>query len=348
MSIKAGMSSKTQHSNAMVIQLDFIIQQENFESEIHESLAGIGKGNDIKDAIKNGVSTFESSVLSAIIESFYDRHDPELDFESNSGSNPQIWHPKVGPLHVQGYNGGNSSDENNIYNILKDEIKLRLGNKRFYWIKVYVSRQPDGKVIAQCTLNNERFSKAEQKMKEYAQKWEVNNQFKGEKQYIILRQCDKTWKPSKYDLNNMRKFVFGAIELFEECSSEEEYNMLFENIARLTGDVDLASELFYFIPELYCQITLPEVGYSDEIIVVKPDQSQTSIYLSQISSYALIKKLVIEKFQTGFNKEKYQKVLYYSASFKAINDAILKGSKLENLACLPLMVNVYEHYNPYR
>ncbi len=348
MSIKARVANKTLHSDALIAQLDFIIKQENFDTEIFESLAGIGKGNDINESIKNGVSTFVSNVLEVIIEAFYDRHDPKLDFETILGSNTQIWHPKIGALHTQGYCDINTVDETRIFNILKDEIIPILGTKRFYWIKVYVSHQPDGEIITQCTFNNEPFLKAQKKMEEYARSWNTRNQFKGEKQFIIIRQCDKTWRQEKYNYGNLKKYVFGAIELFENCSNQAEYDLLFERIARLTGDLDLAIELYSFIPEIYCGITLPEIQYSDEISLIKPDGSRTNIFLSQLSNLALIKRLVREKLQFGFDKDKYNRILFQSATFKAINDALNQGSKLENLAVQPLAISVTEDYNPYK
>lgn len=346
--IKARVGNKTQHQNAVVLQLDFIVKQENFDTEIIESVAGIGSGNNIYDAIRNGTASFVSNVLEVIAESFCDTHNPELDFETVLGDSVQVWHPKIGELHTQGYRDIDTVDNSRIFNILKDEIIMRLGTKRFYWIKVYISSQADGEIITRCTFNNEPFLKAQQKMEEYAKSWNTGNQFKGEKQFILIRQCDKTWKQGKYNYENLRKYVFGAIELFENCSTQAEWEVLFERIAKLTGDIDLAIELYSFVPEVYCEITLPEIQYSDEIVLIKPDGSKTTVFLSQLSSLAFIKRLIREKLQFGFDKDKYNRVLFQSATFKAINDALIQGAKLENLVISPLTINVNEDYNPYR
>jgi hypothetical protein len=346
--IKARVGNKTQHQNAVVLQLNFIVKQKNFDTEIIESVAGIGSGNNIYDAIRNGTASFVSNVLEVIAESFCDTHNPELDFETVLGDSVQVWHPKIGELHTQGYRDIDTVDNSRIFNILKDEIIMRLGTKRFYWIKVYISSQADGEIITRCTFNNEPFLKAQQKMEEYAKSWNTGNQFKGEKQFILIRQCDKTWKQGKYNYENLRKYVFGAIELFENCSTQAEWEVLFERIAKLTGDIDLAIELYSFVPEVYCEITLPEIQYSDEIVLIKPDGSKTTVFLSQLSSLAFIKRLIREKLQFGFDKDKYNRVLFQSATFKAINDALNQGAKLENLVISPLTINVNEDYNPYR
>jgi hypothetical protein len=348
MSIKARVSNKTQHQNALLIQLDFIIKQENFDTEIIESVAGIGRENDINAAIKNGVASFASNVLEAITCSFYDTHNPELDFETMPGNSLHIWHPKIGVLHTQGYCDINTVDNNRIFNMLKDDIIPRLGTKRFYWVKVYISRQSDGKVITQCTFNNEPFLIAQQKMEKYAESWNTGNQFKGEKQFILIRQCDKTWSQGKYNYENLKKLVFGTIELFENCLTEAEGDLLFERIAKLTGDADLAIELYSLVPEIYCEITLPEVQYSDEITLIRPDGSKTNVFKSQLSSLTYIKRLVRDNLQLGFDKEKYNRVLFQSATFNAINNALNQGSKLENLVISPLAIIVTEDYNPCR
>nr|WP_314466261.1 DUF6348 family protein [uncultured Clostridium sp.] len=347
MTIKARVSNKTQHQNAIVLQLDFIIKHENFDTEILESAAGIGRENDIYDAIRNGTASFVSNVIEVIADAFCDTHNPELDFQTVLGDRQHIWHPKIGGLHAQGYCDKNTIDNNRIFNILKDEIVPRLGTKRFYWIKVYVSRQADGEIITQCTFNNEPFLKAQQKMEEYAKSWNTGNQFKGEKQFILIRQCDKTWKQGKYNYENLKMYVFGAMELFENCSTEADWEGLFVRIADLTGDIDLAIELYFFIPELYCKLTLPEIQYSDEVVLIKPDGSEINVYLSQLSRLTLIKRLVREKLHSGFDKDKYNHVLFQSATFRAINSALNQGGELENLATLPLAIDVTEDYNPF-
>lgn len=192
MYIKTWVSDKIQHPNAIVMELKFVISQELFEDVIVESLAAIGEGDDEDDAILNGVESFITGVFNSIVESIFDTHNEELDFVTEYNEEIKIWQPKLGALQVQGYCNIKHVDENKIFNILKDDIKLRLRNKRFYFIKVYVFKQAKGNIIAECTLNNEPFYEANKKMEQYAKEWEIAGNFKGEKQYIIIRQYDKT------------------------------------------------------------------------------------------------------------------------------------------------------------
>lgn len=346
LSIKGWVNSKTNHPNAVVIELNFTINQKEFESEIFEALAGLGEN--VEASIKNGTHSFVTGVLSAIIQSFDESHNPQIDFETEWNGNIRIWHPKVGPIQAQGKFDITKADENKIFNILKDDIKARIGDMRFYWIKVYVSRQPNGKIISQCTFNNEPFYEANEKIENYAQSWDSYNEFKGEKQYIVIRQCDKTWTPSKYSNQNMNNIIDQAIDIIEKCSSSSDYDNLFENINKVTKDIDLAFELYCFIPEIYCRIMIPQVQYSEEVIIVMPDETKKSMYLSQFNIYGKTKKRIFERFQSNFNKDKAQNILFISSNFKAINSALHQGSELENLITTPMMLTAPENYNPFR
>lgn len=345
MSIKPWISNKTKHPNALVIQINFVIKQELFDAEIVESLAGIG--TDLNAAIKNGVSSFFDGVLTSIIYSFDDRHNPEVDFETEWNGNIRLWHPKIGPLQLQG-KSIIKEDENKIFNLIKEDIRARVGNLQFYWVKVYVAKQVDGEIIAQCFINNEPFLAADKKLYEYAQSWNTNNQFNGKKQYIIIRQCDNTWKPSKHTKEQIKAYINSAIDLMENCTSEAEYELLFERISNLTNDEDLAYELFSLIPEIYCRITFPEVKYSDEIMLVYPDNIQKTLNLFKLSIYRHIESVALERLKENYDKDKHKNVLVLSGSFKALNDALQKNDTLEDITSGYLSLFVPENYNPLR
>lgn len=333
MGIKTWISDKIQHPNAIVVEMNFIISQQEFDEKIVETLAGIGQGSDIEEAIKNGVVSFKEGVLNAIFNSFDEVHNPKLDFET-VGETTRLWHPKPGVLQLQGYVDESSIDENRIFNILKDDIKVRLGDSRFYWIKVYVSRQASGKVIIQCTLNNEPFYAAEEKLIKYAEGWNTKGQFKVEKQYIIVRQCDKTWRFNKYADIDFIELVNKSIDIMIESN----YDNFLDKTTSEIGDDNLAFELCSFIPELYCRILFREVKYSDEVIIERLDGTRKIMYLSQFYVFNKIKNIVYRRIQSEADREKVKKILAFSASFNAINKALFDGSRLEDLAVGPIVL----------
>lgn len=345
MSIKGWINSKTEHPNAVVLELIFTINQENFEGEIFEALAGLGEN--VEASIKNGTHSFIEGVLTAIMESFDIKHNPQLDFETEWNGNIHIWHPKVGPIQVQGNFDSTSTDENKIFNILKDDIKVKIGNMQFYWIKVYVSQQANGHIITECTFNNKPFYEANKKMEDYAEGWISDNQFKGEKQYIIIRQCDKTWSPSKYSKQNINKIIDETIDIMEECSMSFEYDNLYDNIKKLTKDIELAFELYCFIPDIYCQFIFPQ-KCSEKVTLVMSNKTEKTMYLSQFKIYEQIKKRIVERLHAEYNKEKFQKVLSFSSNFNAINKALNQGCELENLITSPMILIAPDNYNPFR
>ncbi|SHI95611.1 hypothetical protein SAMN02745163_01104 [Clostridium cavendishii DSM 21758] len=343
-SIEAWVSDRIEHPNVIAMHLNFIISQEQFEDNILESLVAIGEKNDEDDAILNGIESFVTGVLNSVIESFYDAYSEELAFETRWNDEKKLWHPKLGFLQVQGYCNNKLIDESRIFNILKNDIKIRLGNKRFYFIKVYVSKQVNGKIIAECTLNNEPFYEANQKMEEYAKVWRTEGNFKGEKQYIIIKQCDKTWKHSKYSEKEINTIINKTIDIIESYSNEKNYDNLFEKIVAVTNNISLAFELYYFIPEVYCRIIFREVQYSDEFIIVMADETKKVIYLSQFKLYSQIKKIVFNRIKSNIDNTKLKNILLLSYNFSVINATINEGKKLEDLSILPKMLIAPKNY----
>lgn len=181
-------------------------------------------------------------------------------------------------------------------------------------------------------------------MEIYAQSWDNTTQLTGQKQFIIIRQCDQTWKPYKYSQTEIKDYVNRTMKLMEYYSDNDE---LFDAINNLTQDSDLAFLLRNLIPEICCQFVLPEVKYSNQIILMMPDNTEITMYTSQLSIYQKIKKSVFEILQSNYNKERTMKILCFGSVFWAIHNCILEGGKLEDLITGPLSIRIPKN-NPFR
>lgn len=348
-SIRARVNGKTQHPNAVVLQLDFhIINIDLFDEGIYESLAGIAEGNNIEAAIKNGVDSFINGVFEAYKDSFADTHNPKLDIQTECNGNVLLWHPKIGPVQVQGHFDMATVDEERIFNLLKDEIKGKLKSKRFYWIKIYVARQADGGMICQCLFNNKPFPEADRIMENYVKVWNTENKFKGEKQYIIIRQCDKTWNEYGIKESNNNKFIKEcaehAIKVLEDRNENENEEALINRIADFTKNTNLAWELYCFIPSIYCRIIFREADYSDMVTIIMPDGRKINLELNGFKSYTAAQEAVIESLQSDKDEKKIKNVLFLSADVKVLNSAVMGGSKMEDLQFTPLQLFAPEGY----
>lgn len=67
--------------------------------------------------------------------------------------------------------------------------------------------------------------------------------------------------------------------------------------------------------------------------------------LSNMEVYNTIQSVVKDKIKVGEN-DKIETILFLSAEFNAIHNAVLNGSKIENLILSPLIMNAPNNYNP--
>lgn len=342
-SIKAAIRGKNQQENGIIIHIDFSISNNEFGDEgIFESLAGIGKGNNLESAIGNCLDAFMVSVFKAVSESLQDNHNPNLDIETTSNGLERIWHPHVGPILAQGFEDLTGQSNDRIYNLLKDLIIKRLNNKRYYWIKVFASKQVNGKLAYQCLLNNKPFLEAERIIEEYIKGWPASNSYMAEMQYIVIRQSDKSWNESREkDIekeNFDKKCAEYAISVFEDYSPDDNVEGLINKIAEFTKDINMAWEFYWFIPAIYCRVLLGGPKYSDTVVLVLPDDRKIYKKLYDFESYVIGVDVVLQRIQTNQNQEKFQKVLFLSDEFKALQQALAGGSRPQDLQAVPMVL----------
>lgn len=348
-SIKAKVRGKTQQAKDVIVQIDFLVSNGEFGEEgIYETLAGIGKENNVEEAIKNSIDTFTKTVFKVVLEALKDKHNLNLDIETSLKGLTRIWHPHVGTIQAHGFDDLTGAGNNRIYNLLKDEIVKRLRNKRFYWIKVFVSRQIDGKLMYQCLLNNKPFLEADRILEEYVKGWTANNTYMVEIQYIVIRQSDKSWNENKEkDIENesfMKKCAQYAIGVFESYGPDDNIEGLVNKIAEFTKDLNLAWEFFWFIPAIYCRLILSGPNYPDTVVMVLPDDRKIFGKLYDYESYVIGVDVVIQDLQTNKSQENIQKVLLLSDEFKALQKALSEGSKPEDLQAIPMVLMVPRNY----
>ncbi|OPZ92996.1 MAG: hypothetical protein BWY74_01330 [Firmicutes bacterium ADurb.Bin419] len=342
-SIRTLIAGKTQQENGIVIHINFHISNNELGEEgIYESLAGVGKGNDVEEAIGNCLDAFLNTVFKTVYESLQNKHTPDLDIETNFKGDVRQWNVNVGSLQSQGFADSGDTDNNRIFNLLKDEIKKLLKNKRYYWIKVFLSKQLSGKLMFQCLLNNKPFYEAERILGDYVKDWPENKSYMAQMQYIIIRQSDKSWNENREkDIENdkfMKSCAEYAISVFENFRPEDSVEGLVNKIAEFTKDINLAWEFFWFIPAIYCRMLLRGPKYTDTVVLVLPDDRRIFRKLYDYEAYVVGVDAVIQSLQTNEDKEKIQKVLFLSEEFKSLQQAVSSGNNPENLQSIPMVL----------
>lgn len=161
------------------------IHRNYFPDGIEENIVGIGENLETK--VESVLNNYLNTTFEPIIESFSDTHDPDLDFFNEN----VLWHPKFGRLFIQG-SSDQDLDHHHFYNLIKDEITPQMtSDKKFHWLKIYISKREDGSIIGECIFDNILCDSGFTKLEAFAETWNIESNFAGFKQFIMFRKCDK-------------------------------------------------------------------------------------------------------------------------------------------------------------
>ena len=172
---------------AMLPLLVFTINKDYFPKGIEASLVGIGTS--IEQKAETVTESYLNDIFKPIMDSFSNSHNETLDFKSSHTGREILWHPKMSDNTFQG-KWQETKDDTSLYNVLEKDVQAELVDQKLNWLKLYISRQPDGSISGECLLNNEIWEKGYYLLEDYAKTWKDQGEFMGQKQFIMFRRCD--------------------------------------------------------------------------------------------------------------------------------------------------------------
>jgi hypothetical protein len=200
----------------------------------------------------------------------------------------------------------------------------------------------------QCLLNNKPFLEAERVIDEYVKGWPEGGNNRIESQYIVIRQSDKSFTDNRQkDIekeNFIKECTQYAISVFENYGPEDSVEGLVNKISEFTKDINLAWELFWFIPAIYCRLVLSGPNYTDTVILVLPDDRRIFGKLYDYEAYVVGVDIVIKKLQDNQSQENIKKILFLSEEFKALQKLLKEGSNAKDLQPVPMVLMAPRSY----
>lgn len=96
-----------------------------------------------------------------------------------------------------------------------------------------------------------------------------------------------------------------------------------------------AFELYLFIPTAFGRQLIPEAAYQDFYVDYYGPRNQVERKYRDNKLYVAIERFTRAYFELAPEREAVLNVCWASAEFKAINEALHNGSKIENLEFAP-------------
>lgn len=326
--------------NEGFLQVVFVLNHDKFDEPFVESVAGIGKNVD--EAIQQAVASFSFSALCGITKALRDEEGIYIETSFyNTTKNFKLY---KSCMSAQGEKI--SGDSVDYWDMLGNEIKKRLGNKKVYWIKIYAAKTKNS-VRCECRINGLINLDITKFINEFAEKWEAKTALYAEKQFFILVQDESTYVHYKFSKEQINEFVDRTLEFYGKCDTNEKYENLIDEIYNITRDMNLTSELYLFIPEIFCEFVCHEVSFQDGFTLLQ-EEKEILMFKDQVTSYNWIYDNIGNKFRNNkFNQEQIRNIVTCSASLNSINKALNDGSEIQDLCMTTLGFNVGDEYRPY-
>lgn len=319
-------------------QAIFSIEHPEFEEEIIESVAGAGET--INKALENIANNFYESILIPLLAGLNNIESEKLEVLLQKKL--RLFKKYESDIICIGKKESMHTHENSLYDIVKDKISQYLGTKKVYMIKIFASFSVN-KYICEVRINGVIIPELTKLVEDYAKTWVNMGGYYAEKQCIFFIQDDSTYEICPYTRKEAIENALKFIELFE---SGKEYDAIYSDMENIGKTKDLSTELFFLIPEIYCEVIINNVKYNDLILIMKDNNDSELIHTTQMRVYNYIKEAIYTHLDKNHpSDEKIFNVISLSARYLSIHNALIDGkSEFEELKNIYLTLPVDKNY----
>ncbi len=329
------------NSFAKVVELFFNMKHELFCESFMESAIGIGEN--LEEAFQQCIRNFLVGPLCVIKNCISDKSNE--NFETTFLGKRKSW--KLFQSSVQGVGDEEEKECIHIWSAIGEKIKARFGNKKIYWIKVYVGRFSNGEIISKCRINGIYNTEISEEISEYIKTWKGNRDIYSLKQYFVIKQNSETYKECEFSEETVKEFTQKAIKILGICNSEGKLKKLNNDICEIAGNLNLAYEIRSFIPEVLCELVFSNVRYSDRVSIIKENNRSCNFYKNQFTSYYWIYNEVANNYyHSKILEEEIRTIILLSSSYDVINNALNIGAKIQDLKNVGITLYAFKEYIP--
>lgn len=319
-----------ENNNVLLLQVFFIIKHDDFDEPLLEPIDA--QGDTMENAAKMAVDIFYGSVWHPLDQSMNKKNPVHVSVNYlQQHYDFDMYCQSVVRIGVE-----ESKKPTMLINYIKAEIPKFLGSKKYYWVRIYLARLKDKKII-EVRVNGSVCVTLAEFFKPYVDSWEDSDKFICEKQYAIFVQREDDQCPfTKEDVVENAKWT---IDRMTQITGPEDYKKLVSELEERVGNKNLAAEIRIFIPEILAKLTL---GYREgDSLFLMEDGSSIEFRKTQLRSYFYLQQ-VVQEFMSkrpGEDKpeerkafdEKVTRIFTNSVAYREVVKAVKAGHKVEEL-----------------
>ena len=319
--------------------IGYHIYSPEWKNEIFEISSALGQ--DKKTAVGMAQGDFMFGIMETVQAMMNDVNSRDFDSDFNG---LHKWKLYLGNIVAMGKEVP-VNDVEIYWNMLKDEFAKRLGNQDICYIKIYAANSGDGFVTGECRINNNKIESLSEIIEDMAKQWK-NKKFASHKQSFILKQDKETLKDYPYTNADIYDAVEKSLILYEKVLNDGKEDLYLQVLNEFLGDKSLALDIYNFIPEICAEFAIEDVRFSEKVQINFRGSART-FYKSQLATYYPVMNglaRVLDGNTLKNTQRVFENLLYSSASFNAVNNALNDGIKQENLILTDTLFNVTDDY----
>jgi len=315
------------------VGLEFYTHIGKYDRTIYEWCTGWG--TDVFISAGSATASFCFALMFGL-RKMLSGEDPE-NFTTEFAGKRHEWKAYRGDMVTMGDPGewAKKLDADGYWDVLKEEIKKRLGNQRMVYVKVFAARYPDG-IVGECRIDDVAIPELGRKVADLLQQSPSDKTFTN-KQFFFIVQNEETVIPSPFDgpagRDQLEKIVVDYLKLFRQSKTEELYSRLSEEAEKITGDPVLANECVFFLPEICAIHALidkfdGQYEVSDRVIFNMEDGPH-AVYVSQLMDYDRLDQCICGILQKGLFGDQTKDLYYELLGCSSITKLLAEVKKKE-------------------
>lgn len=324
--------------------LDLWLEAPQWGKELFE--CSMGMGSSPGSALAMSVESFLYTFMEGI-ERMERREEPR-ELETCFAGRIHRW--ELYPSNIVGLGNAPQPEGQVWWDALGDDIKLRLGNQRICYVKIYGAKV-GGEVTGECRIDDIKSEELSAKVAALVEKW-PDGKFASQKQFFFLRQSEETILPNPYEGSEgqarLRAAAVEAGRLFHACRTEEDFDRYTQRLTERIGDRTLAEECLTFLPEICAANAFPQLQAAEDVEIDRGDGAPQRVYKNQLADFYPLWTVFFQALRDGDLGEEsddiYRKFVGYSSTYHVICQIDQQGSRLEDCRLTALLCQVGEEF----
>ena len=343
--IKGEVVERRQHPQTLVVQIDILLHLLDGRI-LCESFAGMGANE--KSSIENGIANFLNSSFHVLANAFYFQKGEQVSTKLWE-INGEKWRVFLGNLVGRGEISDISvQPPDNVFPVFEKLIRSQKLKEDCHWFNWFCANSGNKTTQCEALFDNQVWQEASEKLRNC--NWEKRKEYYTYRNFVVLVNEDyyasKSFILDDKNRNTFSERLIGiqlkniiatAVEIYKQNQNVEDFE-LSKAFVKNGITLNVAERLIEFVPLAYARAFLEGSGARFENYYQRVNENGKLVEsekLIDVPIYAEAFKLAQQEINTDFDKEKFISIAWRSAEMRVLNEALSKGSKIEDLVFAP-------------